>query len=161
MIILQTKRNAFSLYTAIIVIILMSTVAMLVVSTSGKMVKETTAQFQKEQAALYANSFTEYAILAVTGNDRSVDCLQTINSTIGTPAAGNGFQVRTHISYIVNGTVDISNCDGIRILSSSVTTADTPMTIIVDAYVDYKEPDHYDSANAPWMTYHKRTVQKI
>ena len=158
---LRTKRSAFSLYTAIIVIILMSTVAMLVMSTSGKMVKETTAQYQKEQAALYANSFTEYAILAVTGNNRAVDCLQTITSTIGAPTVGNGFRVRTHISYIVNGTVNVSQCDAIRVLSNSVTTARTPLTIIVDAYVDYKEADHYDSANAPWMTYHKRTVQKI
>lgn len=154
------NRKAFSMITAIFVIVLMATVAILVVNMSGKLVKETTAQFQNEQAALYANSYTEYAILAVTGNDRTVNCLSTINSTIGAPTTGNGYRIRTHISYI--GTAaEVGNCAAIRKLSEAVTTAKTPLTIIVDAYVDYKEPDHHDSANAPWVTYHKRTVQKI
>ena len=157
----QIKRKAFSLLTAIFVIVLMATVAILVLNISGKLVKETTAQYQNEQAALYANSYTEYAILAVTGNDRSVNCLSTINSTIGTsPTTGNGYRIRTHIAYI--GTAaEVGSCAAIRKLSEAVITAKTPLTIIVDAYVDYKEPDHHDSANAPWITYHKRTVQKI
>ena len=154
------NRKAFSMLTAVFVIVLMSTVAMLVLNISGKLVKETTAQYQNEQAALYANSYTEYAILAVTGNDRSVNCLTTINSTIGVPAIGNGYSIRTHISYIGTGP-EVGNCAIASILSEAVTTEKTPLTIIVDAYVDYKEPDHHDSANAPWITYHKRTVQKI
>ena len=155
----QIKRKAFSLLTAIFVIVLMATVAILVLNISGKLVKETTAQYQNEQAALYANSYTEYAILAVTGNDRTVNCLSTINSSIGTsPATGNGYNIRTHISYI-GAAAEVGTCA--NTLSSTVTTAKTPLTIIVDAYVDYKEPDHHDSANAPWITYHKRTVQKI
>ncbi len=157
----QIRRKAFSMLTAIVVIVLMATVAMLVMSMSGKLVKETTVQYQTEQAALYANSFTEYAVLAVTGNDRTAgNCLITINSTIGAPATGNGYRIRTHISYI--GTAaEIGNCATTRKLSDTVTTLKTPLTLVVDAYVDYKEPDHHDSANAPWITYHKRTVQKI
>lgn len=156
----QIRRKAFSLFTSIVVIVLMATVAILITSMSSKLVKETTAQYQNEQAALYANSYTEYAILAVTGNDRSVNCLSTINSTIGAPTTGNGYRVRTHISYI--GTAaEIGNCATTRKLSEAVTTLNTPLTIIVDAYIDYKEPDHHDSTNAPWITYHKRTVQKI
>ncbi|WP_373033151.1 type II secretion system protein [Sulfurovum sp.] len=157
----QIKRKAFSLLTAIFVIVLMATVAILVLNISGKLVKETTAQYQNEQAALYANSYTEYAILAVTGNDRTVNCLSTINSTIGNPTIGNGYRIRTHIAYI--GTAaEVGNCATTRKLSEAVTTVKTPLTIIVDAYVDYKEPDHHGgSTNAPWITYHKRTVQKI
>lgn len=156
----QIRRKAFSLLTSIVVIVLMATVAILILNMSSKLVKETTAQYQNEQAALYANSYTEYAILAVTGNDRSVNCLSTINSTIGAPTTGNGYRIRTHIAYI--GTAaEIGSCATTRKLSEAVTTLSTPLTIIVDAYVDYKEPDHHDSANAPWITYHKRTVQKI
>lgn len=157
---LQTKRKAFSMFTAIVVIVLMATVAMLIMSMTGKLVKETTAEFQSEQAALLANSYTEYAVMAVTANDRSVNCLRTINSTIGAPTTGNGYSVRTHIAYIGN-TAEIGNCAVTRKLSESVITPKTPLTIIVDVYVDYKEPDHHDSANAPWITYHKRTLQKI
>jgi flagellar basal body-associated protein FliL len=41
----QNQRKAFSMITAIVVIVLMATVAMLVMSMSGKLVKETTAQW--------------------------------------------------------------------------------------------------------------------
>jgi hypothetical protein len=152
-------RKAFSMMTAIVIIVLKSTVAGFVMNLSGKIVKSTTTQYQHEQAELYAKSYTEYAILAVTGNDRSNDCLETISGTIGDPTAGNGYRVRTHIAYIADGTnVDLSNCSSTRILSNSVTTTTTPLTIIIDAYVDYKDPDN---TSAPWMTIHRRTVQKI
>jgi len=152
-------RKAFSMLTALIVIVLMATVAAFVMNLSGKIVKSTTTQYQHEQAELYAKSYTEYAILAVTGNDRSVDCLENINGTIGSPTTGNGYRVRTHIAYIANGSeVDLSQCSGTRILSNSVSTSDTPLTIIIDAYVDYKDPDN---TSGPWLTVHRRSVQKI
>jgi len=159
--ILKTYRKAFSMITAIVIIVLMSTVAILVLDMSGKVIKETTAQFQNEQATLYANSYTEYAILAVTGNDRKKACLQTINTTMGTPTNGNGYRIRVQIAYI--GTLaEVGKCPTTRILSDSVTTKKSPLTIIVDAYVDYKPIDaEGGSNNAPWITYHRRTIQKI
>jgi hypothetical protein len=144
--------------TAIFVIVIMATVAMLVMSLSGKTVKSTTAQYQHLQADLYAKSYTEYAILAVTGNDRSVQCLENINATIGSPTKGNGYRVRTRIAYIVNGTqVATGTCSGTRVLSTGVTQNDMPLSIIIDTYVDYKDPDD----TAQWLTAHRRTVQKI
>jgi len=152
-------RNAFSMITAIFVILLMATVAIFVTNLSGKIVKTTTTQYQHEQALLYAKSYTEYAILAVTGNDRSIACLEDIGGTIGSPTSGNGYRIRTHIAYIANGNeVDLSQCDGIRVLSSTVTTNSTPLSILIDTYVDYKDPDN---TNGPWMTVHRRTIQKI
>lgn len=154
----QIRRKAFSLLTSIVVIVLMATVAILILNMSSKLVKETTAQYQNEQAALYANSYTEYAILAVTGNDRSVNCLSTINGTVGDATAtnpNNGYRIRTQIAYI--GTSgEVGSCN--RVFSSSVTTASTPLTIIVDAYVDYKDLDNPSGQN---IVYHKRTLQKI
>ena len=47
-------RKAFSLITAIFVIVLMATVAAFIMNLSGKMVKGTTVQFQREQAVLLA-----------------------------------------------------------------------------------------------------------
>jgi len=148
----QRMRNGFSMVTAVFIIVIMATVGIFVMNLSGKIVKSTTTQYQHEQAELYAKSYTEYAILAVTGNDRSSDCLQTISTTID-----NYYRVRTHISYIVNGTeVNTNKCDGVRVLSNTVTRPDTPLTIIVDAYVDYKDPD-----TGKYHTVHRRTVQKI
>jgi len=152
-------RKAFSMLTALIIIVLMATVTVFVMNLSGKIVKSTTSQYQHEQAELYAKSYTEYAILAVTGNNRSNNCLEDIGGIIGSPASGNGYRVRTHIAYIVNGAeVDVSKCHSTRILSNSVSTASTPLTIMIDAYVDYKDPDN---TSGPWMTVHRRTVQKI
>jgi len=158
---ISIQRRAFSMLTAIVMIVLMSTVAILVLNMTGKVTTETTAQFQNEQAALYANSYTEYAILAVTGNNRNINCLRTINTTIGSPTSGNGYRIRTHISYI-GTTAEIGNCAATRQWSTAVVTTKSPLTIIVDAYVDYKPIDaEGGSSNAPWITYHRRTIQKI
>jgi type II secretory pathway component PulK len=153
------QRHAFSLLTALTVIVLMAFVGFFVLSLTSKSVKATTLQYQHEQAELYAKSYTEYAVLAVTGNDRTVDCLEDITGNIGDPGSGNGYRIRVHIAYIVNGTkVDTSKCSNTRVLSTSVQTDNTPLSVLIDAYVDYKDPDNTAGA---WMTVHRRTIQKI
>ncbi len=155
-------RKGFSMITAIVMIVLMSTVAMFVMGLSGKLIKETTAQYQREQAMLLANSYTEYSVLAVTGNDRNIDCVETIYGLIGNATTVNpndGYRIRTHISYIgINDASGIANCANIRRLGVVPFGSSTPLTIIVDAYVDYKD---LDNPNAPNLVYHRRTVQKI
>ena len=154
----REMRGAFSMITAIFVIIIMATVSMFVMSLSGKIVKTTTAQYLHEQAALYTKSYTELAVMAVMGNNRVNNCLETINGSIGdSPVNGNGYRIRTHISYI-GTTAQIGNCAATRKLSEGVTTPSTPLSIIVDAYVDYKDPDN---TGGPWITVHRRTIQKI
>jgi len=148
-------RPAFSMLTAIFVIVIMASVSVFVMSLSGKVVKSTTAQYQHEQAALYAKSYTEYAILAVTGNDRTANCLSDINGTIGSdPSIGDGYKVSVHIAYIGTG-AGVGTCTN---LGTPVTTKNTPLTIIVDVYVDYKDPEN---SAGPWFTVHRRSVQKI
>ena len=151
-------RKGFSMITAIVMIVLMSTVAMFVMGLSGKLIKETTAQYQREQAVLLANSYTEYSILAVTGNDRTIDCLETINGLFGdasTTNPNNGYRIRTQISYIgADNPSGIANCAATRRLAIS----NTSLTIIVDAYVDYRD---LDNPTGPNLVYHRRTVQKI
>jgi len=154
-------RSAFSLLTAVIIIILMSSVGIFVMNLSSKMTRETTAQFQREQSMLYAKSYTEYAIMAVTGNGErnTTNCLSDIDATIGDPENG-GYLVNVRLAYIgQNGTV--GNCATTRVWDDTVVTEKSPLNIIVDVYVKYKEPDHPDPDNAPYITYHKRTLQKI
>ena len=153
-------RKAFSMLIAITALVLIAFLSSIVLSLSGKMIKETTNQFQHEQAQLYAKSFTEYAIMALTANERNSTCLEDINSTIGTPATGNGYQIRVHMSFIGNGTGlgDVSKCSSNRQLSNSVTTIRSPLSAIIDVYVEYKDPDNTSGA---WFTYHRRTLQKI
>ncbi len=157
----SNKRSAFSMITAIVVIVIMATVAIYVLSTSAKIVTETTAQYQREQAALYAKSYTEYAIMSVTANESNVTgkCLTDIDGTIGAPNDGEGYSIRVRIAYIGQNSL-IAPCANTRELGQSITPR-SPLNIIVDTYVEYKEPDHPDKANAPYVTYHKRTLQKI
>jgi len=150
------NKKAFSMLTAIVIIVLMSSVAVFVMNISGKIVKSTTAQYQNEQAELYAKSYTEYAILAVTGNDRATKCLSTINGTIGTPSSGNGYVIQTEIAYIGPSSV-IGNCAGTRKLSTNVTSVETPLTVVIDVYVKYRDPDN----TAQRRIVHRRSIQKI
>ena len=149
------QRKAFSMLTAIVVIILMASVGAFVMSLSGKMVKTTTTQFQREQAMLLAKSYTEYAIMAVMSNDRTTNCLGNIT--------GNalGYNITVNISYI--GRNIVADPSGVpntcsNILSNIVVTPESTLNIIVDVYVRYNDLDN--PAGAP-ITYHKRTLQKI
>jgi len=152
------RRPAFSMMTALAVMVIMGSIGALVVNLSSKTVKVTVAQYQHEQAELYAKSYTEIAVMAITGNNRQNHCLEDISANIGDdPENGNGYRIRTHIAYI-GSTTEIGNCSSTRQLSTNVTTTDTPLTVIIDSYVDYKDPENPDG---PWLTVHRRTVQKI
>ena len=149
---MNKQREAFSLIMAIIVIVLMATVAMLIMTMSAKMVKVTTSQYQKEQAVLYAKSYTEYAIMAVMANDRNTStCLNEITANVD----NNNYNIRTVISYIGNSDLASSSCAR---KISSVVTPESPLNIIVDVFVSYPDLDHPDDLN---MTYHRRSLQKI
>ncbi len=154
-------RKAFSMLTAIFIIVLMATVAAFIVSLSGKMVKGTTVQFQHEQSVLLAKSYTEYAIMAVTANEHnSANCLNNISGAYG-DSDGDGvadiYNIDVNISYI--GNTDLhANCNT---LSNGVITEKSPLSIIVDVFVSYKDLDHPAGAGAPDITYHRRSLQKI
>jgi type II secretory pathway pseudopilin PulG len=158
---MQRNREAFSLLTALVVIVMMATVAVLVMNMTGKITKETTAQFQKEQAILLAKSYTELAIMAVTAHDRGSNCMEDIDSIniLGTSSSsGEGYRVRTRISYIGGNNENLGNCATTRVHSSSVVTPESSLNIIVDVYVEYKD---LDNSTAKYITYHRRTLQKI
>ena len=154
------QRKAFSMLTAIFIIVLMSSVAALVMGTAGKIVKETTTQYQKEQAVLLAKSYTELAIMAVSANaDRSItNCLETVN---GDFAGGidnpGGYSVTTEISYIFSNTVTQA-CNAPHVLTATGNSDKNATNIIVDVYVNYKDLDNVNDTN---ITYHRRTLQKI
>lgn len=150
-------RKAFSLLTAIFIIVFMATVAAFIVNLSGKMVKETTVQFQQEQAVLLAKSYTEYAIMAVTANEHnSSNCLNTISGAFGDDGNGNPlYSINVDISYIGNN-LDAS-CTR-RLNTNPIVTPNSPLNIIVDVTVSYLDLDHPDNQD---LTYHRRTLQKI
>ncbi len=160
-------RKAFSMLTAIFIIVLMATVAAFIMNLSGKMVQETTAQFQREQSVLLAKSYTEYAIMTVTANEHNTTkCVDNITGGYGDDGSGNSiYNIDVNISYIGNTDPDTGiaslqgQCD--RELSTTVTTKKSPLNIIVDVFVSHKDLDHPAGAGAPDITYHRRSLQKI
>ena len=184
-------RKAFSMVTAIFVIIIMATVSTLVFNLSGKMVKSTTLQYRHEQAAFLARSYTELAILAVINHERNATtgCVQTISGVVnglvpdgavaGISLDGSGYDVKTYVYYIGNN-LPCSNTYWLNRTTPLVTDyntttpklVDSIAEIIVDVYVRYKDPSVVDAytlshgvaptANqVPWITYHRRSLQKI
>jgi len=61
-------RKAFSMITVIFLIVLLATVAAFILNISAKSVKDTVFQYKREQAILYARSYTEAAIMKSTVN---------------------------------------------------------------------------------------------
>ena len=164
--ILTHKRPAFSLITAIFVMVIMGVLSVFVLNLAGKAVQETTAQYRKEQAILYAKSYTEFAIMAAS----SQDCVDTITADLdgkGTATSekvleGQGYHVYVNIQYIGSNagcTQEIGN-DVVRPESIGG-------SILVDTYVRYRNPEHPNSlstvtwATNPGYTYHRRTLQRL
>ena len=164
----QKQRKAFSMVTAIFIMVLMSAVAAMVMGTSGKIIKATTAQFQREQSMLLAKSYTEYAIMAVMSNDRAGtgQCINDIKSNgIFNPINNGGYNARVEIAYISNGSAAAPTGDGvddvngcIRVLSDAATTPESSLNIMVDVYITYQD---LDNINNQTLTYHRRSLQKI
>ena len=178
-------RKAFSMITAIFVILIMAGLLALVSNLSGKLIKETTAQYKKEQAALLAKSYTEFALLAIQGHSMSPTraCLRTItadiNSLNGTPNAngvqrGEGYQVEVKMQYIGLRSQGIA-CPadatghgslGHQTIATAASTSND-ISVTVDVYVQYHDLAIVDALGGtatnsdPWITYHRRTLQKL
>jgi len=84
-------RKAFSMIMAIFIIVLMATVGAFILNISAKSVKSTMLQYKREQAILYARSYTELAIMkasigvnSITGATVGDYTMNTSNIAIGT-----------------------------------------------------------------------------
>ena len=155
-------RKAFSMIMAIFVILILATVAMVVLNMTTGTVKNTTMQYRQEQAAIYAKSYTEFAIMTVTDYNRTanVRCVENITSNIPNLASyndGTGYQTRVNIYYIGNGLP----CTPARVLNGLVGIPTVPAGaapyVIIDTYVRYMDT----STSQNPITYHRRTLQKI
>jgi len=176
-------RKAFSMITAIFVIVIMATLAAFVLNLSGKITQTTAAQYRQEQAALLARSYTELAVLAVINHDRNQttpSCIEDIDGAVnglipGGPVTGNsggssgGYKVETRIYYLGDGLPcsetrklnDSTNANNsatkLQTDYNNTAASDAIAAILVDVYVSYKNPD----SPTHKITFHRRTLQKI
>jgi type II secretory pathway pseudopilin PulG len=171
---IQTKhKKAFSMITAIFVIVVMATVSALIMNITSKTIKATTQQYQKEQAQLLARSYTELAILYGIHNDRSTgNCLETISDHFGTKNT-NGeypYDIKLNITYIGNSTL-LNGCNQNIQEDGSIGNLATwdddesvngrinnTVSLLIDTYITYKDFD--DPSNRD-ISFHRRTIQKL
>lgn len=156
-------RPAFSMITAIFMIVIMSSLAIFIMNLSGKVVQETTSQYRKEQAVLYAKSYTEFAIMSLTAQNCIASITADVDGTAAEVLQGKGYRVVVNIQYLGND----NGCTN-TIGAASVTTATSRGNVVlIDTYVRYRNPEHPNAvnsvawANDPGITYHRRTLQKL
>jgi len=157
------SRPAFSIITTLFIIVLMSSLTVLVLDISGKVVQETTSQYRKEQAILYAKSYTEFAIMSLTAKN----CVQTITANIDGSTdevkRGQGYRVVVNIQYLGND----NGCPNYVTDVPLLTPSSRGTVVMIDTYIHYRDPNHPNALNAitwasdPGITYHKRTLQKL
>jgi len=166
------SKKAFSMITAIFVIVIMATVTSLIMNVTGKTIKATTSQYQKEQAQLLARSYTELAILYVMHYDRRTtpNCLETISDHFGATGS-NGYDIRINIKYLGNNTL-LNGCNKKispnGVVGNTATWADnatinghinSTISLVIDTFITYKDFD--DPTSDRNITFHRRTLQKL
>jgi hypothetical protein len=140
-------KKSFALITAILFIVLISTLLALTFYFSTKSAKKSGDIFAQKQAELLAISSTGFAILAISGHNFSSNCVEKIN--IQYPDTTPVFDINITLMYIGKNLPCSPNTE----LNDSIATADSNGTVIIDTLVTYKltpEP----------VRFHKRTIQK-
>jgi hypothetical protein len=152
-------RKAFSMVTAIFVILILATISVLVLNTAGQITQNTTLQYRQEQAALLAKSYTEFAIMSVLNHDKVATgtCVENINS--GNLLGGASYSARVAIYYVGNNLP----CNAGNILNANSIAQNLAVgvpyspDVIIDVFVSYTDPLN----PAENITYHRRSLQKI
>ncbi len=146
-------RRGFGLITAIVILITVATLMTLMISLSSSAVKSTTDLYLKEQAEILARSATEYALLAISGHDNSVNCVENINITYPTSPPNNTHDINVTIQYIGNAIPLTCN----NILVNNIDTNDSNLTVIIDTVVSVNQAN---TRIIQPIRFHRRTIQK-
>ena len=141
-------RKGFGLITAIIIMVTVSVLMTLMISLSASSVKQTSDLYLREQAELLARSAVEYGLLAISGHDNSVDCIENVNITYL-----NTYEANLTMYYIYQGAaVPCAN-----VLESNITTSESNLTTMIDVRVAVIQSV---AGNTEPIVIHRRTIQK-
>lgn len=145
-------RKGFSLITAVLFIVLVSTISILALSFSTASTKQTSDLLLREQAELLLHSSTEFALLAISGHNITTNnCLMAINTQyIPTAGAAALFDINITINYLGRGLPLACNA-----LDNNVTNDDSNITVIIDTIVSTAN----NIITEP-IRLHRRTIQK-
>ena len=145
-------RRGFGIITAIIILVTVATLMTLMMSLSSSSVKTTLDLYLKEQAEILTRSATEYALLAISAHDNTVNCIKNININYPT-SVDPTHEINVTILYIGNA---IPNCTN-HILANNIDTNESNLTVIIDTVVSVNQAN--TGISEP-IQVHRRTIQK-
>ncbi len=148
-------RRGFGLITAIIVLVVVSTLMTLMMSLSSNSVKQTTDIYFKEQAELLARSAVEFGLLAISGHDNNSSCIENINITYP-DASVPTHDINLSFYYIFDSTIP-ATCGADHILATNIDTNKSDLTVLVDVRVSVNQAN--TGVTEP-IVIQRRTLQK-
>ena len=143
------KRKGFGLITAIIMMMIVAILMSLMIGLSSSTIKQTSNLFIKEQARLHLRSATELALLAISGHNNSVDCIENMSIDFN----NNSYQANINMWYIGRGIP--AGCH--HILENNISTDDSNYTVVMDITVEANQTKL--GLTEPIKLY-RRTIQK-
>jgi len=147
-------RRGFGLITAIIILVVVSTLMALMISLSATSVKQTTDLFFKEQAELLARSAVEYGLLAISGHENNVTCVENINITYPNDTMPT-HEANLTFYYIYDQQTTPTCVD--NTLVSGIDTNKSNLTVMIDVRVAVRQD--ITGISEP-IVIHRRTLQK-
>ena len=152
-------RRGFGLITAIIILVVVSTLMTVMISLSATSVKQTTDIYFKEQAELLARSAVEFGLLAISGHENNVSCIENINITYP-DNANPTHEANLTFYYIFEGTKyagEPATCGIGHILDNNIETNQSHLTTMIDVRVSVRQD--ITGISEP-IVIHRRTIQK-
>jgi type II secretory pathway pseudopilin PulG len=159
------SRSAFALIAAVFVMLLISIMLLKMLAYTADTSKRTVDEYLREQARLLTYSATEYAVLAVSGKDRSGGCITSITSTFPESGSSKIFDINTTIKYVWSddtslGADRLSNlpasCKGSNLLAQ-VKSPEEHGSLLIDVTVTSASSLGLDEP----IRFHRRTLQKL
>jgi len=164
---LHAQRNGFAMIMAIFFMIIIATLMLYMLGSTSETAQRTTNDYVLEQAQLLAKSSVEYAVLRVSGTDRSGPdgvlgtaddtCLPGFTARYPQPPAPAIFDIDVRITYFGFGDGCAAPLYGAGTIGT-ITTPESNGTMMIDVTVrtnplgiNLTEP----------ISYHRRTLQKL
>ena len=159
----SSKRNAFAMITAIIVVAIITTLIGLSMQLVTKTGKKATDTYLHEQVVLYSKSAAELALLTMAQNDQCTQTALVFNFPLGCAGAGCVYTANVNIQHI-----SYDNPLTIAVNESPCATAPLPGGV---DYMLVNTPQQHGSAlmditvttnlgNEP-IRYFRRVMQKL
>ena len=148
-------RTGFAMIMAIFFMILIATLLSYMLSSTTETGKRTTNIYLNDQAQLIAKSAVEYALLRVSGVDRTTSaCLEKFNAQYS-PDGLPLLDINVSINYFGFG----DTCADLFAAGTvgNIQTAESNGTMMIDVYVS----DNPSLQLSEPIRYHRRTLQKL